>query len=589
MTSKPDPKSTGLYHRLLGYAFSYKLFFALSILGFLLFSGMDALLIRTAEFFVNALEKKPNNSLNFIPAHLTASIYFVPAVIIILSAIRGIGAFLGNFYMSKVGLNVINNLRKDVFSQLIYLPQTYFDKSNSGELVALLIYNIEQVTGSVTGAVKILVRDGFSVIAIFSILLFYNWKLTLVFVLTAPILAGLVYVTGKYFRKTSRKIQKAVGNITHIATEATQGIKLVKSYSGESYEQRRFSLASDNNKKFGLKFERVKAAQTPIMHFVIAISLAVIFLLVLLFWESSTAEAVAYITAAGFLPKPFRQLSTVNAVIQQGMAAAETIFSILDKDKEEDDGEKILTNTKGQIDFRNIQFGYDNDTKALNDVTLRINPGETIALVGSSGSGKTTLANLLLRFYSPDSGDILIDGVPISELSLKSLRSNIALVNQQTILFNDTIAANIGYGDKDYKNKIDKIDHAATHAYTKSFISKLEEGFDTLTGEDGARLSGGQRQRIAIARALYKNAPILILDEATSALDNESEKQIQAALEKLKQNRTTLVIAHRLSTIETADKIIVMSSGKIVEVGSHAELINKGGYYTNLYQAQSTT
>lgn len=589
MSANTTPNHSGLYRRLLGYAFQYKGFFALSIFGFVLFSGTDALLIRTAEFFVNALEKKPTESLNFLPDSVTTSLYFVPAVIIILNAIRSIGAFFGNYFMSLVGLNVVNNLRKDVFSQLIYLPQSYFDKSNSGELVSLIIYNIEQVTGSVTSAVKILVRDGLLVLSIFSILLYYNWKLTLVFVFTAPLLAGLVYIAGKYFRKTSRKIQTAVGKVTHIATETTQGIRLVKSYSGEKYENSRFGNASDSNRDFSIKFERVKSAQMPIMHFIIAISMAIIFLLVLLFWQSSTGEAVAYIVAAGFLPKPLRQLSTVNAVIQRGMAAAESIFGLLDMERESDSGTLQLNDVKGKIEFKNIEFGYGDDSKALNNVSLSIAPGETVALVGSSGSGKTTLASLLLRLYTPDSGEVYIDGTPISKVTLNSLRSQVALVNQQTILFNDTISANIGYGDQEYQDKTDRIEHAAKHAYTSEFISELDKGFDTLAGEDGSRLSGGQRQRIAIARALYKNAPILVLDEATSALDNESEKQIQAALEKLKKNRTTLVIAHRLSTIEAADKIVCMSEGRIVEVGTHSELMSKNGYYTNLYQAQSAT
>lgn len=588
MSSDPKTQQGNLYRRLLNYAFQYKLFFTLSIFGFIVFSGMDALLIRTAEFFVNALEKKPNDSLSFLPDHITTSIYFVPLVIIILSGIRGIGAFLGNFYMSKVGLNVVNCLRKDVFGQLVYLPQSQFDKNNSGELVSLLIYNIEQVTGSVTNAVKILVRDGFSVIAIFGILLYYNWKLTLVFVLTAPILAGLVYIAGRYFRKISRKIQNAVGRVTHIATEATQGIKLVKSYNGEEYERQRFNQAADENLAFGIKFERVNAAQTPIMHFVIAISLSVIFLLVLLFWDSSTAEAVAYITAAGFLPKPFRQLSTVNSVIQRGMAAAETIFAVLDEEREEDKGTHALGQVKGQIEFDNVCFTYNQDAQALDSVSLTINPGETVALVGGSGSGKTTLTSLLLRFYQVTSGTIRIDGIEINDIPLRDLRNNIALVNQQTILFNDTINANIAYADNNDDTQPEKIAEAATQANAQTFIQELDNGFETLAGESGARLSGGQKQRISIARALYKNAPILVLDEATSALDNESEKQIQLALNKLKQNRTTLVIAHRLSTIENADKIVVMDAGRIVEVGNHQTLLAQNGYYTKLYNAQAS-
>ncbi|MFL0811114.1 MAG: lipid A export permease/ATP-binding protein MsbA [Agarilytica sp.] len=578
----------GLYRRLLRYAFNYKLYLILSVFGFVLFSGMEAILVTTIEFFIDRLEGKPSDPLFNLSSEITSSYYFVPLMVIVLSFLRGIGSYLGNFFMSCVGLNVVNTLRKQVFTHMLYLPQEYYDQRNSGELVSLIIYNISQVTGSVTNAIKILLRDGFSVLFFLGAMLYINWLLTLIFFIIAPILAGIIYFASRYFRKTSRRIQTAVGKITHISTEAFQGIKLVKSYKGEPYEEERFETAADNNLKLSTKYERVKSLQTPVLHFVIAIALALIFYLVMKIWQGDMTDAVIYVTFAGMIAKPFRQLSTLNAVIQKGMAAAETIFYAIDSAAEKDEGKTELKDLQGKIEFRDVNFSYGGDAQALSNINLTLEPGETVALVGSSGSGKTTIANLLLRFYNKQGGGILIDGTDIEDIRLQSLRENIALVNQQTILFNDSVHANIAYGIA--RNKIDKqaVFQAAEDAYAKEFIENLEQGFDTEVGEDGALLSGGQRQRLAIARGLLKNAKILILDEATSALDNESEKQIQNALETLKRGRTTLVIAHRLSTIENADRIIVMDKGHIVEEGNHHSLLAKGGHYANLVNSEDT-
>ena len=586
MTQTPNQTSV-LYRRLLRYIFPYKHYFFISVVGFALFACMEALLVRTVELFLNALEGKPTAWVSHFPSEITESILFVPLAIIALSTLRGVGSYLGSFYMSKVGLNVVNTLRQQVFAHLIYLPQEFFDKQNSGEVISLIVYNIEQVTGSVTNAIKILFRDGFSVLGFLAVMLFLNWKLTLIFFAIAPILAGLVYIAGRYFRKVSRKIQIAIGKITHITNESVQGIRLVKSYRGEDYEVNRFEQAIKENLTYGTKFERVNAVQTPIMHIVIAAALALIFLLVLLFWPSGDAAgAIAFVTTAGIIAKPFRQLSSINSMIQKGMAAAETIFATLDLKPEEDTGTKHLTNVRGEIIFSKVNFGYNPEQAALKQFDLHIKPGETIALVGQSGSGKSTIANLLLRLYNVNSGDITIDGISIKDIQLSSLRKHIALVNQQTILFNDTIAANITYGDHRQNILKEDIEKAAERAYASQFIQYIEGGIDADVGEDGSKLSGGQRQRIAIARALFKNAPILILDEATSALDNESEKQIQNALETLKKGRTTIIIAHRLSTIESADKIVVLDQGELVEVGDHATLIAKNGYYANLHKTQ---
>lgn len=581
-----SPHQQGLYRRLLSYAFKYKLFLALSIVGFALFAGMEAALVSTLEYFIDRLEGRESKPLFNLSSEITSSLIFVPIAVVVLSVIRGIGSFLGNYFMSRVGLNVVNTLRKSVFEKLLYLPQDFYDQRNSGELVSLIVYNVEQVTGSVTNAIKILLRDGFSVIFFLSYMLYINWKLTLIFFAIAPILGGIIFLASNYFRKTSRKIQGSVGLITHISTEAFQGIKLVRSYLGETYENARFTKSADKNLQLSTKYERVKAIQTPVLHIVIAIALAFIFYLVMKIWVGNSADAVVYVTLAGMVAKPFRQLATINSVIQKGMAAAETIFFAIDSKPEVDTGKTELNKTKGKIEFENVSFTYPDGKTALTNLSLTINPGETVALVGSSGSGKTTIASLLLRFYNVTNGCIKIDGTPLDEITLESLRSNIALVNQQTILFNDSVRANIAYGKKLANLSDQDIETAAEDAYAKHFIDDLKDGFDTEIGEDGALLSGGQRQRLAIARGLLKNAGILILDEATSALDNESEKQIQSALDKLKAGRTTLVIAHRLTTIENADRIVVLNEGSIVEQGDHATLVSKGGSYADLLNSQ---
>lgn len=579
-------QNNGLYKRLLSYAFQYKLFLIISVFGFILYAAMEASLVATLRYFIERLEGKTSEPWQYLSADIINSVYFVPLAVITLSMLRGIGSFLGNFFMSRVGLNVVNTLRKVVFSHMLYLPQNYYDQRNSGELVSLIIYNIEQVTESVTGAIKILLRDGFSVVFFLYCMLAINWKLTLIFFAIAPILGGIIFVASRYFRRKSRSIQSSVGKITHIATESFQGIKLVKSYIGEQYENSRFENAANNNLFLSTKYERVKALQTPILHIVIAIALASILYLVMKIWNEGAAQAVVYVTYAGMIAKPFRQLSTVNSIVQRGMAAAETIFTTIDTQPESDNGSKTLTNTQGKIVFDNVNFNYSEKDQAIRNINFVVEPGETVALVGSSGSGKSTIASLLLRFYDASSGCITIDGTPINDIEMKNLRHNVALVNQQTILFNDSVRSNIAYGNDLQRATDSDIEAAAQGAYAKHFIDNLDDGFDTDIGEDGGLLSGGQRQRIAIARALLKNAPILILDEATSALDNESEKHIQVGLERLKEGRTTLVIAHRLSTIENADRIIVMQQGEIVEQGNHQELMAKGGAYVKLHDKQ---
>jgi subfamily B ATP-binding cassette protein MsbA len=413
-----------------------------------------------------------------------------------------------------------------------------------------------------------------------------NWKLTLVFLAVAPVIAVIISAVGKRLRGLSHKIQDAMGQVTHVTSETIHGFQVVRSYGGEEYEKGRFLAASLRNLRKALKMVKVSAINTPVLQFLVVVAMAVVMFLVLYMRETtSTAALVSYVVAAGLLPKPIRQLSEVYGNIQKGIAACETIFQQLDEATEEDPGRHEVERVKGSVELKQLAFHYPGSEKeVLKSIDLEVRPGETVALVGRSGSGKTTISNLLLRFYNHTSGEILIDGVPVRDYSLRNLRQQIALVGQNVALFNDTVADNIAYGQVNPDEE--QIIKAAEAAHAMEFIQELPDGLQTLIGENGVMLSGGQRQRLAIARAFMKDAPILILDEATSALDNESERYVQEALKELTRGRTTLVIAHRLSTIEHADRIVVMKSGSIVESGTHAELLAGNGEYAFLYRSQ---
>ncbi|MEN0105260.1 MAG: lipid A export permease/ATP-binding protein MsbA, partial [Pseudomonas sp.] len=414
-----------------------------------------------------------------------------------------------------------------------------------------------------------------------------NWKLTMVLLGILPIIAVLVTRASKKFRSQSKKIQVAMGDVTHVASETIQGYRVVRSFGGETYEKKRFLDASEDNMNRSLGMTRTQSIYTPSLQLVIYIGMAILMYLVLyLRGDSSPGELIAYITAAGLLPKPIRQLSEVSATIQKGLAGAESIFEQLDEEPEIDTGTTEIERASGQLEVRNLTFQYPGtDRVVLNDISFVAKPGEMVALVGRSGSGKSTLANLIPRFYHHDQGQILLDGLEIETFTLANLRRHIALVTQHVTLFNDTVTNNIAYGDL-AGAPIELVRQSAEDAYAAEFIEKMPQGYDTLVGENGVLLSGGQRQRLAIARALLKNAPVLILDEATSALDTESERHIQGALDKVMQGRTTLVIAHRLSTIEKADQILVMDQGEIVERGTHAQLLALNGYYSRLHAKQ---
>lgn len=584
------PSLTGvqIYFRLLGYIKPYIGMFIISIIGFLIFASTSPMLGYVLKYFVDGLANP--NAVLFPNIPWMADVRLlqaVPLLIVIIALWQGIGSFLGNFYLAKVSLGLVHDLRVQLFNNLLTLPNRYFDNHNSGHLISRITYNVTMVTGAATDAVKVIVREGMTVVFLFCTLLWMNWKLTLVMVAILPVIALMVSSTSKKFRKQSKKIQVAMGDVTHVASETIQNYRVVRSFGGERYEQQRFLDSSTSNTDKQLRMIKTNAVYTPSLQLVIYSAMSVLlFLVLLLRGDSSPGDLVAYITLAGLLPKPIRQLSEVSSTIQKGVSGAESIFEQLDEVPENDSGTVELAQVSGQLEVRDLTFTYPNSDKpVLENISFTAEKGQMVALVGRSGSGKSTLANLIPRFYEHQHGQILLDGVDIKDFTLTNLRRHMALVTQQVSLFNDTVAKNIAYGDL-ADASLEEIEAAAQAAYAAEFIECMPQGYDTIVGENGVLLSGGQRQRLAIARALLKNAPLLILDEATSALDTESERHIQAALDHAVQGRTTLVIAHRLSTIEKADLILVMDQGRIVERGNHQELLAQNGYYSRLHATQ---
>jgi subfamily B ATP-binding cassette protein MsbA len=589
--SSPEPKTAStlaIYLRLLTYVRPYIGLFLLSIVGFLIFASTQPMLAYILKYFVDGLSNPeaslfpPNAYLPDLPL-----LQAVPLLIVLIAVWQGVGSFLGNFFLAQVSLGLVHDLRVVLFNKLLLLPNRYFDNHSSGHLISRITFNVTMVTGAATDAIKVVIREGMTVVFLFASLLWMNWRLTLVMVAILPLIGLMVSSASKKFRKQSKQIQEAMGDVTHVASETIQGYRVVRSFGGETYEQTRFQDASQSNTDKQLRMVKTGAVYTPTLQLVTYSALALVMFLVLyLRGDSSAGDLVAYITMAGLLPKPIRQLSEVSSTIQKGVSGAESIFEQLDEPSELDSGTVELERVTGRLEVRNLNFTYPGtEQPVLHDISFVAEPGQMIALVGRSGSGKSTLASLVPRFYHHEQGQILLDGVDVEEYSLRNLRRHIALVTQQVTLFNDTVSNNIAYGDLAGAPLAD-VQAAAVDAYADEFIVKMAQSYQTLVGENGVLLSGGQRQRLAIARALLKNAPVLILDEATSALDTESEQHIQAALDKVMDGRTTLVIAHRLSTIEKADLILVMDQGRIVERGSHVELLALGGYYHRLHSRQ---
>jgi subfamily B ATP-binding cassette protein MsbA len=576
---KPDYDSRALYGRLLGYVKPYWRMFALSIVALILTAATEPLL--PALF-------KPLLDQGFV-AKDQDFIRWVPVLLLALFIVRGITSFVSTYCMAWVGSRLVMDLRATMFDKLMTLPTRYFDQNPSGQLIAQLAFNVTQVTQSATSSLTTLVRDTVTVLGLLGYLLWLNWQLTLIVFGMAPLTLWVVRMASKRLRGLSRKAQQNIGDLTQMVDEAVGGHRVVKLYGGEAYEQTRFHRAANLARRFEMKRVAANAVYEPVIQFIAAVALAIIVYIAAGQASSNTTTVggfVAFFMAMLLLFAPLKRLTAVNDQLQRGLAAAETIFSMLDQDAERDSGTLAPDHIEGRLAFRDVAITYPGKTvPALAGFTLDIASGETVALVGASGSGKTTLANLVPRFYDPDVGAITLDGIDIRDIRLQNLRSHIALVSQDVVLFNDTLAHNIAYGSKRDATP-DEIRAACIAAHAWDFIQAMPDGLDTLIGENGMRLSGGQRQRIAIARAILKNAPILILDEATSALDSESERHVQAALDTLMQNRTTLVIAHRLSTIERANRIVVLEGGCIVEIGSHADLIAKQGRYAQLHALQ---
>lgn len=579
MRAMQQMTSTQLYFRLLRYVKPYWGVFALSIVGMLLSAATEvALPIAVKPFLDGTFVKKD-------PFLIT----WVPIFMVLLYVVRGAGAYLGTYASAWVGNKVVMDLRDLMFRRMLALPLGYFHDNTTGNLISRFTFDVAQVTGAATNVVTVLIKDSVTILGLLAYLLYIDWKLTLISLIMVPPIAVVVRYFNVRLRNMSRKTQDAMGDITQVLQETVECNKVVKIFGGQEYEAQRFAATSDRLRGFSMKQTAAAAGNVPIVQLLAAMAVAVVVYYATVKAQSDATTVggfVSFLAAMLLLTPPLKRLTGVAEHLQRGLAAAESVFALLDENPEKDEGRVTLERARGEIGFHNAKFRYPRaDQPALKNVTLSIHAGETIALVGSSGGGKTTFANLVPRFYHPDFGTITIDGHDIEALSLASLRRNIALVSQEVALFNDTVAANIAYGQAAGASR-EAIERAAAAAHALEFIRAMPQGFDTLIGENGVRLSGGQRQRLAIARTILKDAPILILDEATSALDSESEKHVQDALEHLMQGRTTIVIAHRLSTIENADRIVVLDQGEIAEIGTHAELLAKGGIYANLHGIQ---
>ncbi|WP_461515954.1 lipid A export permease/ATP-binding protein MsbA [Porticoccus sp.] len=616
MTNAPDtehPEMSGLqvYLRLLSYLKGYIGIFLLSILGLILFSSMEIAFIDLFGYTVNAITSLSGETASVnAPAlelgkgsttwmatllggedALSDTRWIIPLIMFMIAIVRGVGFFVGGYCMAYVTQILVHTLRIRLFNKYTRLPSQYFDTHMSGHLISRITFHVSQVTQAATSSLKIIIREGALVIGLIGYLFYLNWRLAAIFVVVLPIIGAVVGFISKRFRLLSRRIQSSVGNVTHVTQEAVSGYREMHLYGGAEYERQRMFQASNYNRRQQMKMAVAEGLSSPIIQMLVAISLSLLMWLALdpnVLANMSGGEFVQFLGSAGLLAKPIRQLSEVNSNIQKGVAAAGTIFATLDELEETDLGALEKPRVNGHFEFRNVSFAYSEETEnVLNGINLEVTPGETVALVGQSGGGKTTLVSLIPRFYNHGDGKILLDGIDVNDYKLDNLRSHIALVSQNVILFNDTIYNNIAYGALS-KCSEEEVREAAKAAHALEFIERLPDGFNTFIGDDGVMLSGGQRQRLAIARALLKNAPVLILDEATSALDTESEHHIQRALEQVMKGRTTFVIAHRLSTIENADRIVVMDKGKIVEQGSHDQLLALNGRYAQLHQRQFT-
>ncbi|MDP2504250.1 lipid A export permease/ATP-binding protein MsbA [Oceanobacter sp. 3_MG-2023] len=567
-----------LYKRLLRYVWPHKGAFLISVLGLALYASAQPVLAHLMGLVEETLRDPTEQKILLLIGLLMGTFFY-----------RGVGTFLGKYFIAIVGRNVVHSLRVELFGKMTRLPSAFYDGESSGRLISRVTFDVDQVSGASTRALTTLIQEGLTVIFLMGYLIYLDYTLTLVFLVLVPFIVAVVGLASRFFRRYSRRVQQSVGDVTQVTNDSIKGYREVRTFGGVDYERSRFTAASEYNRKQALKFELTNAISVPLTQQIVSIGLGVMIFVMfqrVAAGSMTSADFFQFITAASLIAKPLRALTDINAMVQRGLAAAESIFTVLDADEERDAGTQTIDRANGTMSLENVVLQYAGAAEpAVKSVSLDITAGTSVAIVGKSGSGKTSLVNMLPRFYDVSDGVIRLDGIDLRDLTLDSLRRQIAIVGQQVTLFDGSVRDNIAYGRAGQYTD-EQVLAAARAAHADEFIEQLPNGYDTRLGENGVLLSGGQRQRIAIARAILKDAPVLILDEATSALDTGSERHIQAAMEEVMKGRTTFVIAHRLSTIEHVDRILVMDSGRVVEDGTHLELLEQGGIYSQLYLMQ---